>query len=219
MGDGAAVFFSLDENGGTQGGDVSASSGAPVEDSPLWRAFHAGNFLLGGVTFFAGTLALFSPTAGAAIASVALYTIGSIGFLSVDVQEFFTFTRAPLDLRANIAASATGSAFYVAGSVCFAPAIVATAPSAGALGFIVGSAVIASSQLAKVARLAHARADASAVAVEACAGVGAALFLAGTLVLPTAPLTVVLVVWLAGSLSFTAGGVALAFRHFWLCVT
>ncbi len=198
---------------------VHEAPAVPVHDTVAWRAAHAFSFLLGGLTFILGTLALYSSAAPAALVSAALYTIGSCGFLAVDVQELFTFTREPLDLRLNIAASALGSACYVTGSVLFAPALLAAAPAAGAAGFDAGSAIIAASQAAKVARLLRARAPPSAVAVEAGAGVGAACFLGGTLVINSAPPATVLAVWLAGSASFTAGGVALAYRHFWLRVT
>ena len=45
--------------------------------------------------------------------SAALYTVGSLGFLLVDVMEFFTFTSVFL-LRLNIACSMTG----VSASLC-----------------------------------------------------------------------------------------------------
>ena len=135
------------------------------------------------------------------------------------MQESLTFTREPLGLRLNLLASAVGSFCYVVGSVFFVPALLASAPSAGPLGFDVGSAIIAASQAVKTARLLRARADLSAVVVEAGAGVGAACFLGGTLVIFTAPLNVVLAVWLAGSVFFTLGGFALAYRHFVLRVT
>jgi hypothetical protein len=47
--------------------------------------------------------------------SAVLYTVGSIGFLFVDVQEFFTY-EDPV-LRTNILLSASGSTMYVVGSV------------------------------------------------------------------------------------------------------
>ncbi len=67
----------------------------------------------------AGTFLLFpwlaSAVPNADFWSAFLYTLGSCGFLFVDVQEFFTFDGAVL--RLNISLSAIGSTFYVIGSV------------------------------------------------------------------------------------------------------
>jgi hypothetical protein len=47
-----------------------------VHDTAAWRALHAASFLLGGTTFIAGTLALYSPAPSAALWSAVLYTVG-----------------------------------------------------------------------------------------------------------------------------------------------
>ena len=194
------------------------------EDTPAWRAVHAFNFLLGGTTFCAGTAALLPPQQNTllATASAALYTLGSLGFLAVDVQEFFTF-RAPASLRANIACSALGSTLYVLGSVGFFPSIFNASPALGVWGFILGSGLIAASQCCKLVRIgwearrsgAAAWDVASSLGVEGGAAMGAALFLVGTLFFQSnAPIMTVLLLWMGGSLAFTLGGCCLATRHF-----
>lgn len=196
----------------------------------LWQVLHAFAFLLGGTTFVAGTAALFFP--GHDTLSALLYTIGSCGFLFVDVQEFFTFDGAVL--RTNICMSMTGSALYVIGSVGFFPTVVAFNPRIGVWGFVLGSAFIGWSQLWKTHRIGGgeheegfklsnmaAKDAATATGVELGAGLGALCFLFGTLLYDNGPLEgpgsvlgIVLWTWIAGSLLFTAGGCFLAARHF-----
>lgn len=81
-----------------------------------------------------------------------LYTLGSVGFLYVDILEFFTFTDDNW-ISANIVMSAIGSTFYVIGSVGFLPVFFEVSMTTGLLGFIVGSALIGLSQTWKVLRL------------------------------------------------------------------
>lgn len=146
--------------------DTSQRPGVPVYDSPLWRAFHAFSFCLGGITFLIGT-GLYYPAiyfaglgtteADATVAALYvttawLYTIGSMGFLSVDVQEFYTFTEDPW-LRFNIFCSAFGSTLYVIGSAGFLPQLWALSPMIGIGGFIGGSAAIGGSQTWKLYRI------------------------------------------------------------------
>ena len=206
-------------------GDEGASDGAPpaLQDTRAWRAAHAFCFLLGGTTFIAGTAALFpAPTPLLASLSAALYTLGSAGFLAVDVMEFFTLHAAPRALRLNILLSAAGSALYVVGSIGFFPAVLGASAAIGVWGFILGSALIGVSQLCKLARIAAGAQAApwdaaSACGVEGGAAAGAWLFLAGTvLYLRDASGGAVLQLWAAGSLAFTAGGACLAWRHFGL---
>jgi hypothetical protein len=80
-----------------------------IESNSICRCF------LGRAT--AGTVLLLLPglLASSDWWSALLYTVGSFGFLFVDVQEFFTFSG--LELRTNISLSAFGSALYVIGSV------------------------------------------------------------------------------------------------------
>ena len=207
--------------GGLDSGDSPAP--APLlQDSPAWRVVHALCFLLGGTTFCAGTAVLYpAPTPLLATLSAALYTLGSLGFLAVDVLEFFTFT-SPCLLRSNIALSALGSACYVAGSIGYFPALLAASPALGVWGFLAGSALIGLSQLFKLRRIAsnageqQVRGDAAtACGVEGGAAAGAWLFFAGTLLgmlSPSAQLAV-LGLWMGGSVAFTVGGVSLAGRH------
>ena len=214
MSDGAATY---DLDASLLGARDADAPRVEPADRVAWRALHAASFLLGGSTFIAGTALLLSPTRLAATLSALLYTIGSVGFVAVDIQEFFTFT-SPLNLRANIALSALGSTFYIAGSVAYFPQLAGGA-AAGTLLFIAGSAIIATSEVLKIARLACAtpRAPrvASAIGVEAGACAGAALFLAGSLGIGAGWAgTSVIGAWLGGSAAFTVGGLFLAFRHF-----
>lgn len=200
------------------------------QDSKTWQALHAGAFLLGGVLFILGSAVLLLPYSDAlATLSAVLYTIGSLGFLSVDVQELLTFTGCPLLL--NIALSVTGSALYVIGSYAFLPKVYGAHPTLGVAGFVYGSACIAISQTFKLVRIARAAPAASGVlndvdsfsacGVEGGACVGASFFFGGTLALwVQAPevgsleYTLILVSWVLGSLAFTTGGLFLAHRHF-----
>lgn len=198
----------------------------PIELNPWWQCAHATSFAIGGTSFIAGTIALYYPGWGpSAWVSALLYTVGSLGFLSVDLQEFWTYTTDPM-LRTNIALSATGSFLYVVGSVGFFPHVFSKTPVVGLLGFIGGSALIGISQLWKTARYMSTRGTpcaerCTAIGVELNAGIGAWCFLVGTALFAAAPgvaptgdtLLVILGVWEAGSVFFTLGAVFLAFRH------
>jgi hypothetical protein len=215
-----------------------SDSDSSIEAQPWfgwWRFAHCGCFLTGGITFCFGTFLLwpFADDSSAqantlAVLSSMLYTVGSLGFLMVDVMEWFTFTESAL-LRANISLSATGSFFYVLGSLGFAPSVSAASPTLGSLGFLVGSALIAASQAWKVIRLwaapplppPHPPSDAPlALGVEAGAGLGALFFLLGTAFywltgwVAGAQLEAVLWLWAVGSVAFTAGGACLWARHY-----
>ena len=125
----------------------------PVEDTTCWRFFHSAGFITGGTTFIAGTAVLYlEPTDFIANLSAFLYTVGSVGFLLVDVMEFFTFTENLL-LRLNIAFSAIGSTLYVIGSAGFFPDIYNENDFYGIWGFIMGSLCIGLSQIWKVVRI------------------------------------------------------------------
>eukprot|EP00386_Alphamonas_edax_P013123 GDKI01040646.1.p2 GENE.GDKI01040646.1~~GDKI01040646.1.p2 ORF type:complete len:240 (-),score=76.63 GDKI01040646.1:321-1040(-) len=197
-----------------------------------WRFAHVLGFLTGGTTFIAGTVCLFYP--GWDFVSAFLYTLGSCGFLFVDVQEFFTFEG--LELRTNIALSAIGSTFYVIGSVGFFPAIFAWDMRMGVWGFILGSFFIGVSQLWKTHRIGATESTdhvfhlstllfvkdaftAAGVEFGACCGAwcfffGTIMFNLGPLEGPNSVLNEVLWVWVAGSCFFTVGGLFLGYRHF-----
>lgn len=225
-------------------------------DTVCWRAVHALGFATGGITFILGTGAYWLPqTPLVGNAAAILYIVGSLGFLSVDVLEFFTFTECPL--RLNISLSAIGSTAYVVGSAGFLPAVMGWSPAIGIWGFIVGSAFIFVSQCWKVARFAtpapspedeeeerhwgcakrwcarwpslrtvFASADtATATGVEFGACLGALGFLVGTGMFEWDDSgtgwwwQAVLILWMAGSVSFTVGAAFLAYRHFVMRVT
>jgi hypothetical protein len=101
-----------------------------------WRISHFVGFFTGGFTFILGTLCYYYPNweAGAFVAAV-LYTVGSCGFLYVDVLEYFTFTENKW-LRLNILFSAAGSFLYVVGSMGFLPVVYNSTPFFGESGFI-----------------------------------------------------------------------------------
>lgn len=215
-------------------GGAAALAAPPLQDTRAWRALHALGFTIGGVTFIAGTAAYWAPPSDAAAnAAAALYTTGSLGFLTVDVLEFFTPAyAAAYPLRYNIACSALGSTLYVVGSVGFFAPVLAATPAVGVWGFLLGSAAIAGSQAWKVARLSvgadgrcalrallASRDVLTAAGVEASAGLGAAHFLVGTAMYavatePPAWMNAVLAVWLLGSAWFSLGAGFLCVRHF-----
>jgi hypothetical protein len=201
-----------------------------AELRPLWQALHAAFFATGGITFIAGTACLYFPSwPESAFYSALLYVIGSLGFLGVDVQEFFTYTEDRW-LRSNIALSASGSACYVVGSAGFFPAILRTVPPLGSAGFIAGSFLIGTSQLWKTYRYLTTKGMNSverwtAIGVELDAGLGAWFFFAGTAMLSTQPsatgafLSIILGLWMAGSFFFTLGAAFLTFRHAFMHVS
>ena len=221
--------------------DTEDTDGTPLRraawhETRWWRVAHATGFAIGGITFILGTAVLFAPSTDASnIASAALYTAGSLGFLAVDLLELATYTG--FALRVNISMSATGSLLYVIGSVGFFPLIIDMTTLVGIGGFIAGSAAIGISQVWKTYRISLGEdgrptlatvlgsVDAmTAAGVESNAGAGAWLFFVGTVVLAVGPTSgawyiVVLAVWMAGSIFFTLGAAFLAWRHFVLNVS
>ncbi|GAX77602.1 hypothetical protein CEUSTIGMA_g5046.t1 [Chlamydomonas eustigma] len=161
----------------------------------LWQFYHAFNFLLGGTTFIAGTYCLYFPSCESLAAL--LYTIGSIGFASVDFQELLTYNG--FYLRTNIILSFIGSVFYIIGSVGFFPQL--QVPEVGNWGFILGSLFIGCSQLWKTHRIGKGDGDSfsfkrlayeteafTAAGVELSAGLGAWCFFFGTSMYEEGPL-------------------------------
>lgn len=134
-----------------------------VQDTTWWRFFHALGFATGGTTFIAGTACYYvNPQTDYVDAwAAALYIIGSIGFLSVDVMELFTpaykvrsgpaarvrvgvrgvvsqLGLAALasclqacPLRFNILLSAIGSTLYVIGSAGYLPSVLKATEAVG----------------------------------------------------------------------------------------
>lgn len=206
-------------------------SHAPLHDQRWWRFTHAFGFLLGGITFWFGTYLYYLPDfvcmgMDQGTSSAWLYMVGSAGFLYVDVLEFFTF-KEDRGLRCNISMSATGSLLYLIGSAGFHPEIYNVTTSIGIWGFILGSAVIATSQVWKVCRIAGqpggicgSKDNFTAACVEGGACLGACGFLFGTILynkiqdnLVGDPWATVLSEWMFGSTLFSFGGLSLAFRH------
>ena len=97
----------------------------PLESKLWWRMAHFLCFFTGGTTFILGSELLYNPGyPNGAILSALLYTIGSFGFLFVDVLEFLAFTHDNW-LRSNVVVSMCGSLLYVIGSIGFFPAVYA----------------------------------------------------------------------------------------------
>jgi hypothetical protein len=204
--------------------DLEAQSNSDSNTSNsiwIWRVFHALSFCIGGISFIIGTALLFPvPTYMLSLSSAVIYTIGSLGFLFVDLQEFFTFTEDTI-LRFNISLSATGSLAYVIGSIGYIPSLQSISPLLGIWGFIIGSAFIFFSQVWKLYRIGlPINKDAlTALLVEGGACIGGLLFLIGSLLVILIPNDAnsgfwVLITWLIGSISFSFGGVSLSYRHF-----
>jgi len=209
-------------------GDTKAVEEMPLELQSWWMRTHFLGFFCGGTTFILGTLCYFYPEweEGGLYADM-LYTLGSCGFLYVDVLEFFTFTDDFL-LRCNITMSATGSTFYVIGSVGFLPVFFNESATCGELGFIAGSAFIGVSQSWKVLRLSRSslrggpcasKDTLTAIGVEAGAMIGAFCFLLGTIMFAHGPVEgafyqLILTIWVWGSCAFTMGSFFLGYRHF-----
>lgn len=223
-----------DEDGLDDGSSQPDEAAIGVQDTTAWRVAHAASFATGGLTFIAGTGLYFVSPQTDAIGNLAaaLYTVGSVGFLTVDVMEFFTPAYRSCPLRFNIALSATGSTLYVVGSLGYLPAVLAATEAVGVWGFILGSALIGTSQIWKLLRYAtddagrtslgvllSSRDRATAAGVEGGACLGAWLFFVGTVmyahaVTPDAWMTAILAVWMAGSAFFTVGAMFLCHRHF-----
>ena len=71
--------------------DDAVKAVEPLWLKKWWRVTHFLGFFIGGMTFIFGTLCYYFPkwTDGAFDAAF-LYTLGSVGFLYVDLLEFFT---------------------------------------------------------------------------------------------------------------------------------
>ena len=208
-----------------------ADSKIRIEETFIWMLFHWGGFFLGGSTFIVGTALYFFPDLpNGGEWSAGLYTLGSVGFLTVDVMEFFTFTESFI-LRTNISCSMTGSLFYVIGSIGFFPEIYNLTDIVGIWGFILGSFFIGCSQLWKTYRIGKGRGESfqasnliadidssTQVGVELNAGIGGWCFFVGTIMYLHGPLEGqwyfdVLCIWTAGSAFFFLGSLFLGYRH------
>lgn len=217
-------------NGGVSG-DVTQQFG--------WRALHVFFFFMGGITFIAGSTCYLYPTWDqSGLAAAILYIIGSVGFLGVDVLEWFTYA-SPTRLRVNISCSVVGSSWYVIGSAGFLPSVAAVYPNLGPWGFILGSFFIGSSQLWKVIRAACDGGDdgqllttfhpknwiasldaVTQVGVELDAGLGGWFFFFSTLMYQYGNsadpqyFNLIARLWIAGSVFFSMGSLFLWYRHF-----
>eukprot|EP00747_Dinoflagellata_sp_TGD_P171037 gnl/TRDRNA2_/TRDRNA2_204068_c0_seq1.p1 gnl/TRDRNA2_/TRDRNA2_204068_c0~~gnl/TRDRNA2_/TRDRNA2_204068_c0_seq1.p1 ORF type:complete len:223 (-),score=46.24 gnl/TRDRNA2_/TRDRNA2_204068_c0_seq1:63-731(-) len=202
-----------------------ANEETPLEQRCWWKVTHALGFVIGGTTFLAGTYLYYLPaTTFLGYMSGWLYIIGSMGFLYVDVQEFFTFTE-DFWLRVNISCSMIGSTLYVIGSAGFLPDVEDWDPLVGILGFIGGSFFIGMSQLWKCARIQSETGIFSnkdgftSACVEGGACLGGWGFFFGTILYWRGPqsgptMQLILTMWMWASGFFTFGGFSLTYRHF-----
>lgn len=195
---------------------------------------HFISFFTGGLLFIAGTACYFYPDwAESGNVGGYFYTVGSCGFLLVDVTEFFAYQES-LSLRINISMSLVGSLFYLVGSIGFIPDVYdATSGYLGIWGFIMGSLFIGCSQLWKTHRIGSEN-DKNVflfshlfstrdlfvqTGIELSAGIGAWCFFVGTIMYNHGPLTgefyqYILRLWEFGSCWFTLGSLFLGYRHF-----
>jgi len=212
------IFVSSDREG-----QLLIPKQPPLYQENVWMFFHFLGFFTGGFTFIIGTWLYYFPNvAEAAEWSGWLYTIGSVGFLSVDVIEFFTFTDDVL-LRINIFLSLTGSTFYVIGSIGFIPEVYNVTPFVGIWGFILGSLFIGVSQVWKTVRILSNAEKVNKdiltqIGVELDAGLGGWCFFVGTIMYLHGPLDgsfyqTILAIWIAGSCFFWTGSLFLGYRH------
>jgi hypothetical protein len=186
---------------------------------------------VGGCTFIIGsTLYFFRDIPFSADISAALYTIGSICFLSVDVKDFFS-SAENVSIRINHICSMMGSTLYLIGSIGFFPAIYNVTDSVGIWGFILGSLFVGSSQLWKTYRIGTAengkfsasnlinKTDRFTQAgVELNAGIGAWCFFIGTVMYLHGPLegaffSAIIMIWIAGSCFFLIGSLFLGCQY------
>ena len=212
-----------------------------IKTTCLWKLLHAIFFLTGGITFIFGSACYFFPDwPESFLIGGVLYTIGSCGFLGVNVMELFTFTSDRF-LSLNNFMSATGSFLYVVGSIGYIPAVYEsttnwniikfnlttvggpafmgfTPATTGAYGFIAGSFLIGCSQLWKVWRIMTTTKEMIALGVELSTCLGAWCFLVGTSMyyneyLLEAPSAYIVNIWEAGSVLFTIGALFVTYRH------
>lgn len=127
-----------------------------MENSRIWRLWHAVNYFIGGGTFLLGSFILY-PFANeymdTAEVSAWLYTIGSFTFLLADVTEWLHYTKSGcpfLTLSINFLLSAFGSLLYLVGSIMFIPVL--DLAWLGAVLFVLGSAAVVLSQAWKLCR-------------------------------------------------------------------
>lgn len=201
-----------------------------VSNSKCWRVWHGVNYQIGGVTFLFGSIALLPALTGkidGAFISALLYTIGSAGFLLADITEWLHFTKPCFPhYSANYLFSALGSAIYLIGSICYFPSL--DAAKSGALYFIIGSSVIVLAQTWKIVRTLFMNEkpywrnyfeDPSGFYVDLYAGLGALMYLIGTVVMnksasDTDYLLVGVLIYCLGGLFFTLSGLYMQKRYY-----
>ena len=195
-----------------------------------WRFVHWSGFFTGALTFVVGVTMCFHKNPQQMQYSATLWTVGGLGFLLVDVMEFFTFTSDFL-VRLNITCSIIGDTLYVIGSLGFFPQIYDISDVFGIWGFILGSIFIGCSQLWKTFRIGcgqngtfrfsnlFAGTDTvNQVATELNLSIGAWCVFVGSIMYRIGPVkgpfhTEILIIWEAGSLFFLAGAFSLGYRY------
>jgi len=201
-----------------------------------WKSLVPLTLLAASVTFVGGTALLFAPGTYRTGATAGwLFTMGSLGFLLVDIFKCVIFKGDSEDL--SILAGKTFGAFsYFVGSIGYIPPMPWDSNyQMGIQGFIWGSIFMGVSHFWKIHRLCsnghHGpgfslanikdRVEVtSAVLVELALGIGAWCFLAGTIMywvahVPGSTLYLwTLIIWEIGSVLFFGGGCLLTYRYF-----
>lgn len=166
-----------------------------------------------------------------------LFTVGSFFFLVADLMEWNHYRPACLSSRLcggtwnlgfNFLLSATGSLFYLLGSIYFIPSVANL--FYGELYFIIGSAIIALSQAWKCYRTcttpptrpacANIKEDLLGFIVDLFAGLGGLFYLIGTAIYCKSPApedryyVLAIVWWILGGAAFFISAMAMQKRYF-----
>lgn len=226
--------------GGSQK-EASFVTPSTVDNSLCWRLCHSVSYLIGGVTFPVASV-IYLPRLLAkapSMESIAgwLFTIGSFFFLVADLMEWNHYR--PMCFRSsacgfawnlglNFLFSATGSLFYLLGSIYFIPSVANL--FYGELFFIIGSAIIALSQAWKCYRTCVTPSNQSACTninedlwgfiVDLFAGLGGLFYLIGTVIYCKSPApedkhyVLAIVWWILGGTAFLISALAMWKRYY-----
>lgn len=211
----------------------------PLELKLWWRTTHCAAYVFGGLTFLIGSICYLRSISNYVLGGW-LFTWGSLAFLFADLIEWYTNNRIgcfnfgvdekviqEYELLNNIKIddtdgknfffSAFGSFLYLVGSIFFIPST--NAMTLGTQIFIIGSAVIATSQTWKLCRYPDYTSDLPAVHVDSGAGIGGFFYLIGSVFfLPSMTTTAVASLapplFICGGACFLWSGLGIVYRYF-----